>query len=321
MTGSSTLIDVAVETITEQAENVISLALKRVDGLPFDSWDAGSHIDVHLQDGLVRQYSLCSSPDNHDALSISVLKEPHSRGGSQYVHESLKVGSKIRVSLPRNNFPLITSRKYLFIAGGIGITPILPMMEKAEHEGREWRLVYLGKSKRTMAFADDLLARYGADKVSIFASEDSGRFDLAGLLALPRAHMLIYACGPAHLLNDIEGYSMGWPPGVLHIERFSSEGLTVGGSSEPFELELKKSNKVVSVTAEETVLDALENVGVRVLSSCKAGLCGTCETRVLAGEIDHRDAVLTLSDRDAGDVMMVCVSRAAAGCSRITLDI
>lgn len=321
MTNTTTNIDVVVESITKQADNVISLAMRRVDGFPFDPWDPGSHIDVHLQDDLVRQYSLCSSPENHDTLNVAVLKEPHSRGGSSFVHESLEVGSTFQISHPRNNFPLVKSRKYLFIAGGIGITPILPMLEIAEREGKEWRLVYLGKNRQSMAFSEDLISRYGDAKVTLFPSEENGRFDLAGLLSLPRAHMLIYACGPAYLLNDIEGYSMGWPPGVLHMERFSAEGLDSGGSSEPFEVELKKSQKVVSVTADETVLDALESVGVRVLSSCKSGLCGTCETRVLSGEIDHRDAVLTLSDRDAGDVMMVCVSRAAAGCSRITLDI
>lgn len=321
MTNGTALLDVTVAKMDVQAEGVIAVEFKRSDGLPFEEWDAGSHIDVELGNGLTRQYSLCSSPETKDILRIAVLNEPESRGGSRYVHESLTPGVRLKISHPRNNFPLIASRKYLFIAGGIGITPILPMIEIAEKEGREWRLVYLGKSRRTMAFADELLARYGDQKVTVSASDERGRFDLAGLLALPRAHMLVYACGPAYLLNDVEGYCMGWPPGVLHLERFSTEGLTVGGSAEPFEVELRQSNKVVTVSPSMSVLDAVESVGVRVLSSCKAGLCGTCETKVISGEIDHRDAVLTLSDRDAGNVMMVCVSRAAAGCSRLILDL
>lgn len=314
-------IDAIVDRVETVADRVVSLVIRRLDGRHFHDWDPGSHIDVHVGDGLVRQYSLCSSPDDLSHLRIGVLHTPDSRGGSRQVHETFAQGSPITISVPRNNFPLVDSRKYLFIAGGIGITPIIPMIEAAEREGREWRLVYGGRSHTTMAFAQQLLDRYGPERVAIAAEDASGRLDLEALLSLPRAHMLVYACGPSGMLNAIEEYCMGWPPGALHVERFVAAALDAGGSTEPFEVELVRTGTTIPVESGTTVLEAVESAGVRVLSSCRVGLCGTCETRVISGDIEHRDAVLTDADRDAGDVMLVCVSRAAAGCPRLVLDL
>ncbi|QEE61432.1 oxidoreductase [Salinibacterium sp. dk2585] len=319
--GTTGAIDAIVDRVETVADRVVSLVLRRADGEPFHGWDPGSHIDVHVGDDIVRQYSLCSSPSDLSHLRIAVLYTPDSRGGSRRVHEALVEGAPVTISEPRNNFPLLDSRKYLFIAGGIGITPIIPMIEAAERDGRDWRLIYGGRSRSTMAFARQLVETYGAERLTVAAEDESGRLDLASLLALPRAHMLVYACGPAGMLAAIEEFCMGWPPGALHTERFVAAALDAGGSTEPFEVELVRSGTTVTVEVGTTVLEAVEAVGARVLSSCRTGLCGTCETRVVSGDIEHRDAVLTEADRDAGDVMLVCVSRAAAGCPRLVLDL
>ncbi|NKX55752.1 PDR/VanB family oxidoreductase [Arthrobacter mobilis] len=313
-------IDVVIDRVETAADQVVSLVLRRLDGEPFQPWQPGAHIDVHLGEGLVRQYSLCSPLEELDHLRIGVLRVPDSRGGSRAVHE-LEAGSPLTISEPRNNFPMLDSRRYLFVAGGIGITPLIPMIEAAEKAGKDWQLVYGGRSRGTMAFADRLLERYGPDRIQIIAEDEAGRMDLDAILGLPRAHMLVYACGPSGLLGAIEERCMGWPPGALHTERFVASALGAGAASEPFEVELARTGTTVTVPTDKSILDAVEEVGVRVLSSCRGGLCGTCETQIISGEPEHRDAVLSEEDREAGEVMLVCVSRAAAGCPRLVLDL
>ncbi|GER22768.1 ferredoxin [Zafaria cholistanensis] len=315
------IIDTTVHAVEHVAEGVVSLVLRRADGRDFPAWGPGAHIDVHLGEDLVRQYSLCSAPSDLSTLRIGVLRVPDSRGGSKHVHQELAVGSSLAVSAPRNNFPLADSRKYLFLAGGIGITPIIPMIEAAEAAGREWTLHYGGRSRSTMAFADALVARYGEERVRILAEDTEGRMDLQGILGMPRAHMQVYACGPGGMLSAVEDFCMGWPPGALHTERFVADALGAGANSEPFEVELARTGGTVTVDTNQTILEAVEQVGARVLSSCRAGLCGTCETRIVSGEPEHRDAVLTREDKESGEIMLVCVSRAAAGCSRLVLDL
>lgn len=318
-TAAATTIDVVIEHVETVADQVVSLVLRRLDGEPFQPWQPGAHIDVHLGDDLVRQYSICSSPQELDHLRIGVLRVPDTRGGSRAVHE-LTAGSPLTISEPRNNFPLLESRRYLFIAGGIGITPLIPMIEAADAAGKDWRLIYGGRSRKTMAFAQQLVERYG-ERVEIAAEDEAGRMDLDAILGMPRAHMLVYTCGPAGLLAAIEERCMGWPPGVLHTERFTATALGAGAASEPFEVELTRTGTTVTVPTDKTILEAVEEIGVRVLSSCRGGLCGTCETQIIAGEPEHRDAVLTEEDREAGEIMLVCVSRAAAGCPKLVLDL
>lgn len=313
-------IDVVIDQVETVADQVVSLVLRRPDGESFQPWQPGAHIDVHLGEGLVRQYSLCSSPEDLDHLRIGVLRVPDSRGGSQKVHQLLP-GSPLTISAPRNNFPMLDSRRYLFMAGGIGITPLIPMIEAAEKAGKDWRLVYGGRSRGTMAFADRLLERYGPERIQIIAEDEAGRMDLDAILGLPRAHMLVYACGPGGMLGAVEERCMGWPPGALHTERFVASSLGAGAAGEAFEVELARSGTTVTVPTNKSILEAVEEVGVRVLSSCRGGLCGTCETQIISGEPEHRDAVLTKEDREAGEVMLVCVSRAAAGCPRLILDL
>lgn len=315
--GSS--LEVLVERIDPVADGVRRLTFRRVDGEAFPAWDPGAHVDVVMPEH-VRQYSVCSSRSERDTLAVSVLHTPNSRGGSQWVHEGLREGDTITISRPRNNFPLVDSRRYMFLAGGIGITPILPMIEAAEAAGREWSLVYGGRSRSSMAYLDELVERYG-DRIHAFPEDETGRIDLERFMGIPRAKMLVYACGPEPLLAALEDWARGWPPGVLHTERFVASALDSGAATEPFEVELMRTGTTVTVQPDQTVLEALEDVGVRVLSSCRAGVCGTCETDIVSGEVDHRDAVLSAEDKADHRSMMVCVSRAAATCPKLQLDL
>ncbi|MET9514874.1 PDR/VanB family oxidoreductase [Streptomyces sp. NPDC002994] len=300
------------------AEGVALLTLAHTDGSPLPEWSPGAHIDLLLGPGLVRQYSLCSDPADRSRWHVAVLYEPDSRGGSQWVHERLHEGAEVRVRGPRNHFALEPSPRYLFIAGGIGITPVLPMVAEAQRQGAEWQLAYGGRSRRTMAFREHLEAAYG-ERVSVRPQEEFGVLDLDALLAGPERDTLVYCCGPEGLLKAVEQRCRDWPSGVLHVERFAPKDLGPQGQDEAFEVELARSGITVSVPPDKSVLQAVEDAGVQVLSSCQEGTCGTCETAVLDGVVDHRDSLLTPAEQAADDTMFICVSRAA--CPRLVLDL
>ncbi|WP_308194392.1 PDR/VanB family oxidoreductase [Micromonospora salmantinae] len=289
------------------AAEVVAIRLCRADGGDLPEWAPGAHIDLELSTGWARQYSLCGDPADRSALRIAVQREPNGRGGSRLVHERLTVGATVRVSGPRNTFPLVAARRYLFVAGGIGITPIAPMVAAADAAGADWRLVYGGRSRITMAFATTLWEKYG-DRVSLHPQDETGLLDLAGLLGRPGAG-LVYCCGPEALITAVEEHCRGWPTGCLHVERFTAPA----GTGEPettIVVELALSGRTVTVPPGTPILQAVEEAGVQVLSSCREGTCGTCETPVLAGMPEHRDSLLTEEERAAGDTMMICVSRA-----------
>jgi ferredoxin-NADP reductase len=290
------VIEVVVLEKEQVADGVVALTL---GGASLPSWTPGAHVDVELRPGLVRQYSLCGSP-SEPTWRLGVLREPAGRGGSAYVHDSLAVGDRVRVSLPRNTFPLEAASRYLFIAGGIGITPLLPMI--ASVGDADWRLLYGGRSSESMAFLP-LLASYG-DRVCA----RPGRIDLSSV----DSGAEVYCCGPEPLLAAVEARC---DPARLHVERFTPRPV----SGVPFEVELARSGRVVPVPADRSILSVLLDSGVQVLSSCQEGTCGTCETEVLAGTPDHRDSLLTEEERAAGETMMVCVSRSAGG--RLVLDL
>ncbi|MFF1251815.1 PDR/VanB family oxidoreductase [Pseudarthrobacter sp. NPDC058329] len=233
------------------------------------------------------------------------------------MHEHLLENGTIRARGPRNHFVLEAAPAYIFIAGGIGITPILPMIREADATGSDWRLIYLGRSTATMAFRDELEA-YG-DRVTYWPRDTYKRFDLPGLFANPRDNTLIYACGPENLLETIEELGATWPRGSIRIERFSARPVSKPVLTEAFEVELVRSGITVSVPPSKSVLKVIEEQGIHVLSSCGEGTCGTCDTPVLEGEIDHRDSVLTEEERQANDCMMVCVSRACS--KKLVLDL
>jgi len=280
-------------------------------------WTPGAHIDLLLAPGLTRQYSLCGDTTDRQTWRVAVLLEPKSRGGSAYVHNTLHEGDLVRVRGPRNHFALVPSRRYLFIAGGIGITPILPMLAEASRVGAEWELHYGGKRLPTMAFLSELTAM-AASSVHIHPQDQVGNLDLATILGTPEANTTIYCCGPGALLDAVEQRSRTWPTDALHMERFTPVHQAELVVNRSFEIELAQSGVTLEVQAEESIVQALRTAGVDVPSSCEEGTCGTCETQVLSGEVDHRDSLLTAGERAANDTMFICVSRAA--CPRLVLD-
>jgi len=300
-----------------QADDVLTLELAAPSGGRLRDWTPGSHIDLVLPNGLTRQYSLCGDRWDPFTYRVGVLREPESRGGSSHVHDHLQVGDLVGVGGPRNNFPLVPSEHYLFVAGGIGVTPILPMVRQAEMLGAHWRLLYGGRRRGSMAFLGEL-EQY-RDRVVVRPQDEYGLLDLAGFLGEPREGVRIYSCGPGPLLAAMERTCADWPPYTLRTERFVSEEAGAPARTAPFEVELARSGTTVTVTPDKTVLEALNEIGVEVLSSCRRGVCGTCETTVLAGRPDHRDALLDDDEREADDYMYVCVSRSRD--DRLVLDL
>lgn len=312
-------IEVQVVSREQVAADVVELALaSAADGPRLPGWKAGAHIDVELPNSTVRQYSLLGASTS-DSWRIAVLREPAGRGGSCYIHDNVGLGTRLRVGHPRNMFPLAPSPKYLFIAGGIGITPITAMIEAVEEHGAQWSLVYGGRTRSSMAYRQCLQDKYG-DRVSLLPEDETGLLDLPAILAGPRDDCLIYCCGPEALISAVERHveDLGWSSDSLRIERFAPKAVR-DGFSRPFDVELAQSDVVVHVRADQTLLEALEEAGVELPYSCSEGTCGTCETAVLSGEVDHRDSILSASERAANDTMMPCVSRSLGG--RLVLDV
>jgi ferredoxin-NADP reductase len=300
------------------AEGVVVLDLRDPSGAELPAWAPGAHLDLQLREGLVRQYSLCGDPNDRSVWRIGVLREPQGRGGSEHVHESLTEGAEVQVRGPRNNFPLVESPRYLFIAGGIGITPILPMLTAAEAAGADWELHYGGRSRRSMAFLEALEDATG-NRVTLHPQDEVGLIDLPEILCTPRPDTLVYTCGPEPLLKAVEQHCAAWPEGSLHVERFSPKEAGEPVLADAFEVELATSGLTLTVPPDRSILDVVEEAGIPVLSSCQEGTCGTCETPVLEGEVEHRDSVLTPAEQADSAVMMVCVSRAAG--PRLVLDL
>jgi ferredoxin-NADP reductase len=310
--------DLVVREARAVADDVIVLTLADPRGAELPAWTPGAHIDMILSDDLTRQYSLCSSPSKPDVWQVGVLRAPDSRGGSERVHAALAPGSVVRVRGPRNHFPLVASRRYLFIAGGIGITPILPMIAEAEAAGADWHLHYGGRERASMAFLDEL-ASYG-DRVRIVPQDEMGMLDLESVLGTPQPDTLVYCCGPEGLLSAVEKYCESWPPGTLHLERFSAKPQEPAPEAEAsFELVLERSGLTLQVPPDKSVLTVIREAGVSVLASCLEGVCGTCETEVIDGDVDHRDSVLNEEEQASNEYMMVCVSRCRS--SSLTLNL
>lgn len=309
--------DTVVVERHEDADGVVVLTLRETAGHPLPRWEPGAHIDLLLGGDLSRQYSLCGDPTDLHTWRIGVLDEPEGRGGSRFVHRNLHPGTPVRVRGPRNHFPLLPSPRYLFVAGGIGITPILTMVAAADRAGAEWELVYGGRRRASMAFVPEL-ARYG-DRVTLRPQDEFGLLDLDGLLGTPRPGTLVYCCGPEPLLAAVEQRCASWPAGSLRVERFTAKPLTDPVLAGAFEVEFAQSGLTLTVPPDRSILEVAEDAGVNVMSSCSEGTCGTCETAVLDGEPDHRDSVLTAEEQAANDCMMICVSRSRR--PRLVLDL
>lgn len=310
--------EVSINQIEQVAEGVLRFSLAHPQGQELPIWEAGAHIDVGVTikgKTTTRQYSLCSRPSDKNGWQIAVRLSDEGRGGSAHIHEAFAVGDRINVSQPRNHFPLVAARRYLFIAGGIGITPILPMIEEVHSEGCEWRLVYCGRSCSSMPFTQELSAQYG-DHVVFHESTKDGRLDLATVVAWADSETVLYSCGPASMLDGIDIQCASWAPGRVHYERFAAQEADAENAA--FEVEFARSGITVEVPADKSILEVAEENGIDIESSCQEGVCGACETRILSGSPDHRDTVLSAKERAAGRSMMVCVSRCCS--SRLVLD-
>lgn len=305
---------VVVERVTPVADGIVRLRLASPDGKPLPRWTPGAHIDVECgSPDLSRQYSLCGDPDEAGVLEIAVLHEPEGRGGSAWVHAHVKPGDRLRIRGPRNHFRLDESlKKAIFIAGGIGITPVSAMARRAKALGMDYELHYSGRSRASMAFVDELVALHG-ERLHLHAASEGRRNDLQALLAQPVPGAQVYACGPLRMLEALEDACAAWPEGALRVEHFESTLATLDPSKEhAFEVELKDSGLVLTVPPDQTLLSALRAANVDVQSDCEEGLCGSCEVRVLSGKVDHRDVVLTRMEREANTKMMACCSRACS---------
>jgi len=312
--------DLVVERHELVADGVVALTLAHPEGAALPQWSPGAHVDLILDDSLIRQYSLCGGSKDDRAWRIGVLRDAAGRGGSIRVHDELQEGSAVRVRGPRNHFPLVNSPRYQFIAGGIGITPILAMIEAVAARGADWQLLYGGRRRDSMAFLDEL--RVHGERVTVWPQDERGHLPLDSVLGEPRDDTLIYCCGPEALLDAVENACRPWPEGSLHIERFAAKAQPAEpapGALETFEVECRQSGITVTVGPDDSIYDAVEAAGVDVLASCMEGVCGTCEAAVLEGKPDHRDSLLTEAEREAGRVMMICVSRSCS--ERLVLDI
>ncbi|MFE4503548.1 PDR/VanB family oxidoreductase [Rhodococcus sp. NPDC056743] len=320
---NETELTVVVTRRTAVTDEIIQLELRNLDGSDLPAWDPGSHIELILSESMVRQYSLCGDPDDRSRWTIAVLREVDGRGGSQRIHDVLQENSNVLIRGPRNLFPLRLSRNYIFIAGGIGITPMLPMISAAIKSGARWSLHYGGRSRQSMAFAEQLSMTAGtlahAD-VRLYPQNEVGFIDLDSALKEPNSETLIYCCGPEPLLSAVEDRCQSsWPSESLCVERFSPRTFDESPVETTFEVELMQSGKTIVVIPGQSILDAVEQAGVPVLSSCMEGTCASCEVAVLDGIPDHRDSVLSERERESNKTMMICVSRASS--SRLAIDL
>lgn len=295
------------------ADGVVRFRLSRVDGMPIEPWYAGAHVTLRLPIGVERQYSLCSDPADRGHIDIAVLRQEPVGRGSAYLHDIAELGDELDVIGPRNHFPLEAAHEYLFIAGGIGITPIRAMIE-ALPPTRAWRLIYLGRTRSEMAFSRELESRYGERVRVVAGDERTERLDLAGEIAATSAD--VYACGSGALLDDVIAAT---PRERCHVERFIAVDRTAGATRAPLAVVTRTTGRRIEVGAEESVLSAVQAAGIPMATSCGTGVCGTCETRVLAGTPLHLDSVMPDDDKDEIGVFYPCVSRATT--PELVLDI
>jgi len=312
-------LTVQIVQSTLEADDVVSLLFRAPDNAELPEWRPGAHIDLYLPSGLVRQYSLCGDPADTKCYRIAVLRQASGRGGSIEVHDALRVGQSVELAGPRNAFALLPASRYLFVAGGIGITPILPMVRQAAAEERNWKLIYGGRTARSMPFAD-ILSRFDDRCLQLQPCDQLGPIDLDAIAAAAADGTEVYACGPQSLLDGLEArFSNAGRSAQLHLERFAAQKAAPLPTDGSFRVFLARTGGHVDVAPNCSVLEALRRAGVILPSSCEQGFCGTCETRVLDGRPDHRDDLLSESERASGKVMMPCVSRALT--KELTLDV
>lgn len=307
-------IAVVVRRVREEALEVRSFELAEADGAELPAFTPGSHIDVAVEPGLVRQYSLCNGALDTGRYFIAVKKEPASRGGSRAMHERVKQGKVLKISAPRNHFALAPGASHhLLLAGGIGITPLFSMARHLQSLGASFELLYFSRSIQHTAFHEALSAPQFADKVAFhYALEpEAVRAYLRKLLRHRRDGAHLYLCGPRPFMDLVEQTAAPtWPPEAVHLEYFSADPASLAGPRETFRVRLARSGGEYEIAAGSTIVEALAARGFQIVTSCEQGVCGTCLTGLLEGVPEHRDVFLTDEEREAGDKIMPCVSRA-----------
>jgi vanillate O-demethylase ferredoxin subunit len=315
-------LKVRVRRIVDETADIKSFELVSDDGSALPAWSAGAHVDVRLDGGIVRAYSLCGAPGARDAYRIAVKNAPDSRGGSRAMHQRVSVGDRLVIGGPRNHFALVeAARHHLLIAAGIGITPLLAMAQALQARGDSYELHYFTRSVADTAFHELLSAPPYAGRVT-FHHAVGGRLRelLQSLLRQRSPGHHLYMCGPHRFTHVIDEVVTGiWPPEAVHVEHFGADPAAAVAPRHAFEVRLERSRRTIPVAADSTIVDALCAHGIQVATSCREGVCGTCLTGVIAGTPDHRDAFLSDKERRAGDKMMICVSRAKS--ARLVLDI
>ncbi|MGW3649454.1 PDR/VanB family oxidoreductase [Streptomyces sp. NPDC000878] len=297
------------------ARDVLELQLTRPDFGTLPPWEPGAHIDLTLPSGLRRAYSLCGDPADKGTWTIAVHRVPDSRGGSREIHDTALVGRELEVRGPVNRFPLLPAKGYLLLAGGIGITPLLPMARELTTHGLPWRLVLGARDRSRLAYAEDLL-EWGGNRVLLVPQDEAGFPDLATEIAAAPPGHAVYACGPTPMLDTV----LSLCP-TAYTERFApgDDGTQVTGTETEFEVVLCRSGLRTTVPADRSVLDVVRELLPAVPYSCEEGYCGSCETPVMAGVPDHRDTVLDPSERATATTMMICVSRSASAVLELDL--
>jgi vanillate O-demethylase ferredoxin subunit len=322
--GDTDLIDVLVKSVINEAFNINAWEFRRVDDGELPPFTAGAHIDLRLANGLVRSYSLCNSQTDRHRYVVAINKDASSRGGSKFIHDTLKAGDRIKISSPRNNFALIEDAKHtVFIAGGIGITPIWSMIQRLEDLGRSWEIHYSTRLRHMCAFKEhlELLEKQKPRRVNFtFDQEPGGKMiDLLALMTKVPADAHLYCCGPGTMLKafEVAAKDAGRPQDHVHLEYFAAkEAAAVDGG---FTVVLQRSNKSFVVRRGKTILETLLENSIDVAFSCTEGVCGTCATSVIEGVPDHRDAILTASERASNKTMLICCSGSKT--SRLVLDL
>jgi ferredoxin-NADP reductase len=312
--------DVKVVVIAKRSlipGKILELKLSPADKSEINTWEPGAHIELVLPSGIVRQYSLCGDPSD-DFYTIAVLKEDNSRGGSIEIHDEIQEGTELLVRGPKNHFKLEPGNLTVFMAGGIGITPLLPMMRLLSKQGKPWVLHYGGKSLAALAYLD-ALQLMGDNEISIYLKNETRRIPVSDIVSTLSTDDAIYVCGPESMISEVE--KVGAEAGIrVCLERFGpapGEKSELGGES--FEVELARSAKVLTVPADTRLIDIVRTVVPSVPFSCEEGYCGSCETGVLEGVPDHRDSILSPEEKSNNDCMMICVGRSMT--PRLVLDI
>jgi phthalate 4,5-dioxygenase reductase subunit len=300
------------------ADGIHLLEFRDAGGKPLPEFSAGAHIAVRTPTGLSRKYSLCNDPAERDRYLVAVKRETNGRGGSADLIDHVKAGDELMVAAPVNDFELPQrAQDFLFIAGGIGITPIMAMIRQVRTEGKRFRLFYCSRSPETTAFVDELSAPEFKDQVTIHydGGDPANSLDLRPILQGRKNREHLYCCGPRPLMEAVRIMTDHWSSAAVHFEAFSDAD-THKPTDKPFKVRLARSGDVVDVPTTKTILEALREHGLEVPSSCETGTCGTCRTKLLAGEADHRD--LVLAEHERADTIMICVSRARS--DEITID-